>query len=219
MDTENNTADPRWRRRKEDRPGEILNAALECFADRGFAATRLDDIAKLAGVTKGTLYLYFPSKEEIFKSVVREEIVANIAQVEEFAADRSHAPTQVLEHIFKFWARVMLTTRVGALPKLILSEGRNFPEISRFYLDEVIGRGLRLIGGVLRRGIDSGEFRPVEIESTVKCLIAPAILAVLWKHAFEPFAEQKMDVESLLQTHFDLVLNGLKPAKAVRASL
>lgn len=202
--------DPRWRRRKDARPSEILAAALECFAESGFAATRLDDIARRAGVTKGTLYLYFDSKEEIFKSVVREQIIGNIAGAEQFAADPAHTSTEVLEHIFKFWARVILTTNVGALPKLVLSEGRNFPEIGKFYLEEVIQRGFRLIGGVLRRGIDSGEFRPVNAEYAVKCLIAPAILAILWKHAFEPHAAEAIDVEALLDTHFSLIVNGLK---------
>lgn len=202
-------SDPRWQRRKEERPGEILKAALECFAESGFAATKLDEIAKRAGVTKGTLYLYFQSKEDIFKSVVREEIVKNIAHVEEIAADESHSSAEILEQMFKFWAQVFLKTRIGAVPKLILSEGKNFPEISRFYLEEVIQRGFRLLGGVLQRGIDRGEFRPLNIENTVKCIIAPVIFSLLWKHSLESHCDKKLDVESLVQTHFDLILNGL----------
>ena len=209
----NIAADTRWQRRKEKRPGEILKAALECFAVSGFAATRLDDIAKRAGVTKGTLYLYFQSKEDIFKSVVREEVVANIAKVEEIAAEESHSSAEILAEMFKFWTNILLKTRVGAVPKLILSEGKNFPEISRFYMEEVIQRGFRLIGGVIKRGIDRGEFREINVENTVKCIIAPAIFSMLWKHSLEPFAGKKIDVESFFQTHLDLILHGLSKGK------
>lgn len=211
MKTENlnGEQDVRWRRRKDARPNEILGAALECFAESGFAATRLDEIARRAGVTKGTLYLYFTSKEEIFKSVVREEIIANITSAEEFAADDSHSSTEVLEHFFRYWVRTILTTKVGALPKLVLSEGRNFPELAKFYYDEVIERGFRLLGGALRRGVSNGEFVPIDVEYAIKSMISPAIFALLWKHSFEPHGGG-LDVEKLLDTHIKLIVNGLK---------
>ncbi|MBS1794937.1 MAG: TetR/AcrR family transcriptional regulator [Acidobacteria bacterium] len=205
-------SDPRWQRRKEARPDEIRKAALDCFAESGFAATRLDEIARRAGVTKGTLYLYFQSKEEIFKSVVREEVVRNIARVEAIAADGEHSSAEILREMFSFWARIFLKTRVGAVPKLILAEGGNFPEISRFYLEEVIERGFRLIGGVLRRGIERGEFRAVNVDDAVKCIIAPAIFSILWKHSLEPHGGAKLDIESLFQTHFELIIHGLARA-------
>ncbi len=205
----NGMQDTRWQRRKESRPGEILDAALMCFAERGFAGTKLDDIAKRAGVTKGTLYLYFSSKEDIFKSVVRQEVVENIARVEQIAADGSQSSTAILRQIFAFWSQLFSRSSVGAVPKLILSEGRNFPEISRFYLDEVIYRGFRLLGTVLQRGIDRGEFRPVVVDDVIKCIIAPAIFAMFWQHSLEPFADEKLDVGSLFETHFDLIFHGL----------
>lgn len=202
--------DARWRRRKEARPNEILDAALECFAESGFAATRLDDIARRAGVTKGTLYLYFASKEEIFKSVVRKEIIANIATAEEFAADESHSSVEVLEHFFRHWVGTVISTNVGALPKLVLSEGRNFPEIAKFYLEEVISRAFGLIGAVLRRGIAAGEFIEIDVEYAVKSMISPAIFALLWKHSFEPHSENRLDVDKFLSTHLKLIVHGLK---------
>lgn len=203
-------SDGRWQRRKEERPGEIRKAALECFAESGFAATRLDDIAKRAGVTKGTLYLYFQSKEDIFKSVVREEVITNIAKVEEMAMDESHSSAETLKQIFEFWAKLFFKTRVGAVPKLVLSEGRNFPEISRFYLEEVIYRGFKLLSNVINRGIKRGEFRQINVENTVKCILAPAIFSMLWKHSLEPHTDKKLNVESLFQTHLDLILHGLQ---------
>src|SRR5690348_12990385 len=134
----------RWRRRKEARPAEILDAALACFAERGFAATRLDDVAKCAGITKGTLYLYFPNKEELLKAVVRQAIVANIARGEELVAESAEPAPVLLERIIHHWAE-LIATPASAIPKLVIAEAGNFPDIARFYLDEVVNRGRELI--------------------------------------------------------------------------
>src|SRR5581483_6817786 len=130
----------RWRRRKEDRPGEIIAAALACFAERGFAATRLDDVARRAGVTKGTLYLYFPNKEELFKALVRKELLPNIELLE--AAAGPLPATVVIERLLDLWAGHIAPSRVAVLPKLIIAEAGNFPDLAKFYLDEVIHRAL-----------------------------------------------------------------------------
>ncbi|HJT05310.1 MAG TPA: helix-turn-helix domain-containing protein, partial [Stellaceae bacterium] len=130
------TPSTRWRRRKEARPAEILDAALACFAERGFAATRLDDVAKRAGVTKGTLYLYFPNKEELFKEVVRQAVVANIARGEALVAESAEPASVLLERIIHHWAE-LIPTPASAIPKLVIAEAGNFPDVARFYLDEV----------------------------------------------------------------------------------
>jgi AcrR family transcriptional regulator len=135
---------PRWRRRKEERPAEIVAAALESFAERGFAATRLDDIAARAGVTRGTLYLYFSSKEDLFKAVVRQSIVPVIA-----------------------------------------------------------------------RGVERGEFRPLDMDHVFYCVVGPVLLTMLWKHSFEPYDGKRLDAEALCRAHLDLLLHGmLKPEGA-----
>jgi AcrR family transcriptional regulator len=199
----------RWRRRKEARPDEILKAALECFAERGFAATRLDEIAARAGVTKGTLYLYFRSKEEIFKSVVRKEIVVNLDNLATIAADQSKSGTDLLKQLLQIQTRILSSSQVSALPKLILAEGGNFPEIAQFYFDEVASRGFEIVSGILQRGIDRGEFRQVNVEDAVKCIIAPLLLVVIWKHSVQPFTKKKIEIDSLFQTHLELILRGL----------
>src|SRR5579863_6328670 len=173
----------RWQRRKEARPGEILDAALACFAERGFAATRLDDVAKRAGVTKGTLYLYFPNKEELFKAVVRQSIVASIARGEALVAGSAEPAPALLERLIHHWAQV-IPTPASAIPKLVLAEAGNFPDIARFYLDEVVNRGMELIRGVIRAGIARGEFRAVDVESGAFCVMAPMVLAMQWRHSF-----------------------------------
>ncbi|MEZ5428911.1 MAG: TetR/AcrR family transcriptional regulator [Pyrinomonadaceae bacterium] len=210
---ENIKGDPseqtRWRRRKDARPGEILEAALDCFVEFGYAGTRLDQIAGRAGVSKGTLYLYFSGKEEILKSVIREEIIGNLAQAEKLLANDRDTAAESLRRLFRFFAKIFATSNVSAIPKLIISESGNFPELVRFYHKEVITRGFGIIEGILRRGIKNGEFRPIKVEFAVYCVIAPALLAMLWKHSFEPYVPRKMSVESLFETQMDLILSGM----------
>ena len=134
----------RWRRRKDSRPQEILEAALDCFAERGFAATRLEDVAARAGVTKGTAYLYFKNKEELFKAVVSGYLVPAIEQFES-AARASGPVSELLRSITGLFFEKVYNTRFSALPKLVIAEASNFPELARFYLDEVIDRGRRLL--------------------------------------------------------------------------
>jgi len=200
----------RWRRRKDARPGEIVHAALECFSERGFAATKLDDVAERAGVTKGTVYLYFDSKEELFKSVVKEELVPNIVRIEKVLNTEEFTAAESLRRLLHFWAGTFAGSKLSALPKLVLAEVGNFPELAEFYLEEVIGRGFKLIGGILRRGIENGEFRPVDIDNTVFCVIAPAVVSMLWKHTFEPYGKRRIDIEALFETHIEMILTGLK---------
>jgi AcrR family transcriptional regulator len=203
------TAPCRWRRRKEARPGEILAAALDCFAERGFAATRLEDVAQRAGVTKGTLYLYFASKEELFKAVVREAIVAGIARSEARIGDASEPAPQLLDYVLRGWAS-QSETPGGAISKLMIAEAGNFPELARFYLDEVVHRGRSLVGRVLCAGIARGEFRPVDVEAAVTCVIAPLLLAMLWRHSFAAH-DGALDIEALCRVHLELLCEGLVP--------
>ena len=201
----------RWRRRKEDRPSEIVAAALACFAERGFAATRLEDVACRAGVTKGTLYLYFPNKEELFKAVVRRTIVAKIEQGETLLAHSLDPAPILLERFIASWLAV-IETPASAIPKLILSEAGNFPDLARFYLEEVVLRGTALVRKLLQTGVERGEFRPASLEHAAMCVIAPMILSMLWRHSFERHADHPLDAAALCRTHLDLLLRGLTQA-------
>jgi AcrR family transcriptional regulator len=204
---------PRWRRRKEARPDEILAAALASFAERGFAATRLEDVAARAGISKGTLYLYFKGKEELFEAVVRATLLPNIERLEAMTATFEGPSAVLLERLLLTFAAVV-DSRVGAIPKLVIAEAGNFPDLARFYLDEVIHRGLRLIGAILRRGIERGEFRAVDVDHTVFCVIAPMLLAALWKNSLEAHADAApLDAQILARAHLDLLLRGLAGAR------
>lgn len=206
---------PRWRRRKDARPSEIVEAALDSFVERGFAATRLDDIAKRAGVTKGTLYLYFDSKEELFKAVVRQSVVPILAGAERAVA-ASQAPTpELLGQFISSFADNVIGSRVSGIPKLVLAEAANFPDLARFYRSEVIERGMRLVRGLIQRGIDRGEFRRVELEHVFFCVIAPLLIAMLWRHSLGRADKTSLDAHALCRTHVDLLLRGLQRDRSV----
>lgn len=199
------------RRRKEARPSELVAAALACFAERGFAATKLDDIAAKAGVSKGTVYLYFPSKEELFKTVVRESLLPNIARAESILADSNLPAAEQLRGLLQFMTGRMASSPVGIIPKLVVTEAGNFPDIARFYLDQVVHRGFALIGRVLTRGIARGEFRKVDVRHTTFCVIAPVLLTALWRHSLGRFEPDALDPDALWHTHIELLLQGLRP--------
>ncbi len=207
---------PRWRRRKDARPPEIIAAALEVFAERGFAATRLEDIAAKAGVTRGTLYLYFPNKEELFKAVVRQSILPILASAEGLLAASSEPTPELLRKLVMTFPDRVIGTAVSAIPKLVISEARNFPDLAQFYLEEVIKRGRRLVRAVIQRGIDRGEFRPVDMDHILYCVIAPVLVAALWQHSFRPFDKDGMDPKALCRAHVDILLHGLLQPGAAR---
>jgi AcrR family transcriptional regulator len=199
----------RWQRRKAARPAEILAAALACFKERGFAATRLEDVAAKAGVTKGTIYLYYPSKEELFKAVVRRELVPNIERLET-ALDEPAPTATLLERLFTVWVQHIVPSPVSIIPKLVIAEASNFPELARFYLETAVHRALRLVAAILHRGITRGEFRPVDVDHVVYCVLGPLLLTVLWQHSLGPHDDRPLDAEAVCRAHLDLLLHGLQ---------
>lgn len=205
------TQPPKWRRRKEARPQEIVDAALDVFVERGFAAARLEEIAARAGISKGTLYLYFPNKEELFKAVVRSAIVPNIERAERLLHDFPGSSMEMLARLLEGIAMRVMASRAGGIPKLMIAEAGNFPDLARFYLDEVIGRGFRLVGAVLERGIARGDFRPVDVPHTVRLVIAPLLLIALWRASFEPVEGRPLDVPGLVREHLDHLRRALAP--------
>src|SRR5216117_2701708 len=202
-------ARPRWQRRKAARPAEIVTAALEVFVERGFAAARLEEVARRAGVTKGTLYLYFKSKEALFKAVVRETIVPVIAQGEALAQSFPGTARELVERLVREYWRLVGETAVAGIPKLMMAEAATFPEMTRFYYEEVVTRGQRLMAGVIERGIKNGEFRPVNVMVAAKLAMSPLMHAVVARHAFGSCMPEAFDVKKYLDTHIDLYLHGI----------
>ncbi len=197
-------------RRKQARPAELLAAALDHFVERGFAATRLDDVAAQAGVSKGTLYLYFGSKEELFKAVIQQGILPVLDEGEAMLAQQEGDACSLLRSMVLRWWQLVGETRLAGIPKLMISEAGNFPEVARYYYENVILRGRELMRKVLERGIAAGEFRAVEIESAIDVIYAPMLMLAVWRHSLGPCACGQQDPQIYLNTHLDLLLNGLE---------
>ena len=202
---------PRWERRKDARPQELLAAALESFVDRGYTATRLEDVARRAGVSKGTLYLYFENKEDLFKAVVRENIVPAIDEAElDLAASDAHSADLLRTLLLRWWDKVGATKAAG-ITKLMLAESGNFPELVKFYNEEVIARGNALIVGLLERGVARGEFRPLDPQVMMPVLTAPVLMLMLWSHSPILCAAGQVEPRAFMAAFIDNTLRGLRP--------
>ena len=200
---------PRWSRRKQARPAELTRAALELFVERGYAATRLEDVAKRAGVSKGTLYLYFDSKEELFKAVVREGLVPAWSGASGWSRSTAARPPISCESWREGWWQLIGATPYGGIAKLMISECRNFPELGQFYHAEVISRGYAVIERAVRSGIERGEFRSLDLDSVTRLVIAPLVLMAIWRHSFDFCDSHRLDPDAYIEHHIDLLLNGL----------
>ena len=212
------SAPPR-QRRKEARPQELLDAALALFVEKGFAATRSEEVAARAGVSKGTLYLYYPSKEELFKAVVRQNMSALIAEGLLLADAYEGSTSELLALLMHTWWERVGDTPAAGIHKIVISEVRNFPELAQFYADEVIVPADRLFSTTIRRGIERGEFRDMPEHEVAHALMAPMIFLSLHKHSFGacPASSLPLDPGQLIRTHLELVLRGLEVREAPAA--
>ena len=206
-------------RRKEARPGELLDAALDLFVEKGFAATRAEEVAARAGVSKGTLFLYFQSKEELFKAVVRENISGRFTEWRaELDVFEGTTPELLAYCMNSWWERVGLT-RASGLTKLMMSEAKNFPDIAAFYQQEGIMPGQALIRSILQRGMDRGEFRPMDLDYAVYLVVAPMIFLILSRHSAGVCvsSDSELDPKKYIAFQVDTILNGIS-APAVAAN-
>ncbi|HWD29163.1 MAG TPA: TetR/AcrR family transcriptional regulator [Rhizomicrobium sp.] len=207
-------AEARWTRRKQARPAEILDAALTVFAAKGYAAARMDDIAREAGVTKGTIYLYFADKEALFKALVSETIGPALGTVAAQVQTAQGSARDLIRFALTTLANLLMTNNRVALPKIIIAESGNFPELARFYRFEVVAKGLAAFSTIVERGIAQGEFRPLPVEHIVRLCIAPALFAAIWQVTFAQFDDAPTDYKSLIDTHLDVLFRGLAPQGA-----
>jgi AcrR family transcriptional regulator len=205
------TAEPRWRRLPEERPKQILDAALAVFAERGLAAARLDDIAKLAGLSKGTIYLYFPNKEELFREVVRTSVVAFIARAEAtFEAERD--PLQSLIAWMDGYWSWLRSPAFPAIHRFVTSELRHYPDLARFYSTEVIDRAHRLLKDMLERGMHEGVFRRTDPLVAARMLTAVFVTHAIWYHQPDGIKSLANVPDDVLLTQIrDFVLNAMRP--------
>ena len=207
------TATPtRSARRKDARPSELLAAALDLFVEHGFAATRAEEVAHRAGVSKGTLFLYFATKEELFKAVVRENIGSRYPEWNAEVDSYEGTTAELLHYAMQsFWAQYG-ATKASGISKLIMSEATNFPELAAFYEQEVVQPGRMLIGRILQRGIARGEFRPMDLRFAVLSVLAPMIFLMMWKHSIGACAPTDAAIapEDFIRAQVDVLLRGMQ---------
>ena len=202
-------------RRKDARPQELLDAALDLFVERGFAATRSEDVAVRAGVSKGTLYLYYPSKEELLKEVIRHHVINQIAEGAQIIRGFTGPTPELLALVLHLWWERIGETRASGIIKLMTSEVRNFPEIAQFYVDEVVAPSNQMLIDVIQRGVDRGEFRGVNVVEVVHALVGPLVFLALNKHSLGACsAAFLLEPKAVIAALIDMVLFGLIPRSA-----
>ncbi len=201
------------RRRKDARPSELTAAALQLFVERGFAGTRLDDVAARAGVSKGTLYLYFSGKEALFKAVVENGMVAVLAAAEQHLADYQGSAADLLSELLLGWWEQIGRTPMAGVTKLMISEASNFPELAQYYHDRVITRGRALLRAAVQRGISCGEFRRVDVDATIDVIIAPLLMLAVSRFSVQ-LRGQEVTADAYLAAHCDLLVNGMRSTEA-----
>ncbi|HEY8857353.1 MAG TPA: TetR/AcrR family transcriptional regulator [Rugosibacter sp.] len=196
-------------RRKEARPSELMKAAIELFIERGYAATRSEDIAARAGVSKATLYLYFKDKEALFKAVITQGVVPILDEgahlIDEFTGDSG----TLLRELLMRWQARFSASSLGGIPKLMISEARNFPELALYHEKIAYARARTLLGRVIDRGVARGEFRSLDREAVVELIIAPMLMHFIWQHSMGASGCPTVDPARYLNTHLDLMLAGL----------
>jgi AcrR family transcriptional regulator len=204
---------PRWARRKEERAPEILAAALACFSEKGFAATRMEDIARRAGVSKGTIYLYFESKEAVFKALAQQVVGSRVAEIGNLVQDFEGTTPDLVRLVLTGIGSIVSTGDVAVLPRMVLAEAGNFPELAEHWRREVVDRGLALWEAIIRRGQERGEFRAIDPGHAARLCIAPMIVVALWRSVFARFDDTPYDHHGLIDAHIDVLLRGLAPER------
>ena len=201
-------SEPRFQRRKDARPGEITAAAAVLFAEKGYAATRVDDVARRAGVSKGLMYLYFKTKEELFKSVIRSFIEPRIEALRERIEESELSAEQFLRGPFLEFIRSLPNSPATVIVKLMVTEGPKHPDLVEYYWQNVVSEGLDTLRLLLQRGVDSGEFRPSALQSFPHLMVAPVLFSVIYTNVFG--AHDTLDTDRMFETHVNVLLESLK---------
>lgn len=206
--------EPKFRRRKADRPDEIVAAALAVFAEKGFAAAKLDEIARRAGVSKGALYLYFETKEDLFRAVVGRAIAPNIVLLKAMATAHPGPFPELIRAVASHVIGVVDTAPLGGVLKMVVGEARNFPELARVWHDELVAHALGAMAGAVAAAQARGEVRPGDPRIYALQMIAPLLVGVLWRETFTPVGAPPFDLPGLMAQHLDTLLGGMLTEEA-----
>ena len=188
---------------------ELLEAALSLFVEKGYAATKVEEVALRAGVSKGTLFVYFATKQDLFKAVIRANLAEHFPTWNQEFESFQGSTADMLRYAMQSWWERIGNTKASGITKLVTSEASNFPEVVQFYEAEVMQPGHRLFKAILQRGIDSGEFRPLPTDLAVYSLVSTIVFLTMWKHSLSACVSQQVfDPELFLQQHIDTLIRG-----------
>jgi AcrR family transcriptional regulator len=199
---------PKFRRRKEDRPAEITRAALSAFSEKGYDATRVTDVARRAGISKGLLYLYFRTKEELFKAVIKSVVVPKLDALREAADHTELSAEEFLRGPFLDFARDVPRSPARILVRLLIAEGPKHPDLTAWYWENVVARGVETLRQLVDRGVRDGEFRPSALQTHPYMLITPVLFSIVWMVVFSPHHE--LDSDEYIEGHIDLLIGAIR---------
>lgn len=200
---------PKWRRRKDARPSDIVAAALIVFGEKGFAGARIEEIARRAGVSKGTVYLYFETKSDLFRAVVHDALMPDIEEVKRTILALELPVAQVLTMLLPRFAQLVTDVPVGAVVKMVVGESRNFPELAKVWHDEVVQEAIGLLSALIERGQARGEIRPGDPRTHAFSIMGPMLMGVLWRETFTPVGGAAIDLPAIARQHAETILGGL----------
>ena len=198
---------PRYQRRKEDRPQEITAAAFAAFAEKGFAATKVEEVARRAGVSKGLLYLYFKTKEELFKAVIRSVVAPRVDELTRTLDSSDLGAEAFIRGPLLAFMQRLPGSRASIVIRLMISEAPKHPDLVDYYWDKVASRGLAALRQLLERGVASGEFRESAVTELPQLFVAPVMMSIVWGTVF---AERSLDTDKLIATQIDMILSYIK---------
>ena len=198
---------PRFQRRKEDRPQEITDAAYDVFARKGYSRARVEEVAKKAGVSKGLLYAYFRSKEELFKAVIRSVVVRRVDALLQAVETTELSSEEFIRGPLLDFMKQVPGSPITIVIKLLIAEGQRHPDLVDFYWENVVARGLSAISGFIRRGVERGEFRETAVTDMPQVVLAPMMLSMIWRLVF---AKRELDTDKLMETQIEMILAWIK---------
>lgn len=199
--------EPRYQRRKEDRPQEITDAAFQVFAEKGYAPARVEEVARRAGVSKGLLYLYFRTKEELFKAVIRSFVIRRVDALLIAVEQTQLSSEAFIRGPLVDFMKQLPGSPVAVVIRLLIAEGPRHPDLLDFYWDNVVSKGMRAMSRIVERGVERGEFRDSAVTELPQLLIAPVMVSVVWKTLF---AKHRLDTDRLIETHIEMLLDYVK---------
>ena len=211
--TESLVTPPKFRRRAKARPDEVLDAALGLFAAQGYARTSVEQIARAAGLSKGAVYLYFPSKQSLLEGLVRRAVVPVADEALRRIADYRGDPRPLIRQVFGFLRDSLADPAVLQVPKLVIREAVAAPDIARMYRIEVLDRVLPAFIGLIAQAVSAGHIRPVDPELVLRCLLGPVLLHLVLAEVFAITPKGGLELDLMIDTHLTLLFAGLEPEK------